>query len=124
MSFIQRLISAWKAFQQRPQPSPSYDLWADTEDFWTEADSAWLKASLQSDSGVKLNAILQNYVFRSAQQATGMVRDLNFHCGHARGVASTVSFIQSHLPKPPPQNVAPEEAVDPRHAAFLASIGA
>lgn len=123
MSWLDRILAAWRAFNHPPPALPTYSLLADQPDFWQIEDAQWMQAIQNSESGKKLLTILQNYVFRSAQQATQKVGSLEYHCGHARGIASTVAFFQS-LSRVPAKRDESEKALDPRLGAFLESIGA
>jgi hypothetical protein len=112
MNFIKRFLFAWRSARV-----PDYILDADQPDFWTDADARTLEGYFKSDSGKKLKAILTNYVLRSAVEAT----QKRITCGHARGIASTVSILERHVPGQESQLA---ETLSEAEQAFLESIGA
>ncbi len=97
MTFLRHLRAAWLYLRFMP-----YVEAADHEDYWTEADSQNTQQFWNSPTGQKLRDKWGNLVIKSAVNATLPATDPVHRCGHASGVAATLAWFASHLPKAPP----------------------
>jgi hypothetical protein len=109
MNFIQRLIRAYR----EARTSVTYDLLADTPEFWTDDDGAYVAAFFASSTGQKLSARLTNYVVRCAVEATRQTDNQIYHNGVARGVAMSVSAIENHFARAPRREPTLEQQPSP-----------
>ena len=117
MDFIRKFRKAWREASR----SLLYSEDADQPGYWTEADARGLSTYFASDSGRKLRLILQNWVFRSAVQATQQVGNLEYHCAKAQAIAEVAALLTAHFSRVPAQ-WDESEVTAPDMAEFLASL--
>lgn len=92
MTFLRRLITAYRNVRDY-----SYDSFADLEDGWTPEDAALLESFFYGPTGQKLRARMTNYVIRCAINATQQTSNQIYHNGIARGIALSVSQVETHF---------------------------
>ncbi len=119
MTFLNRFLTAW-----RTAKAWTYTEAAEVQEFWTQEDSSALSHFFLSGTGQKLKVRLANYTIQQAVNATVQTSNLEYHCGHARGIADTVRTIELHGQiSPVPAHRDQTEDSD-RTVEFLERVGA
>ena len=86
----------WIAYKEARQIRNYIEI-ADTAEFWTKYDGAWLVRQFIQPSGKKLRARLNAMVFKSALRACSVEENGDYQRGIAHGILLTVQAFDQHM---------------------------
>lgn len=110
--WFKRIRSAWLYLKYVPYVD-AYD----HEDYWTVEDERAWSGVMNSPTGQKLRNRANNFITKSAVNATRSTQDHKYACAWSNGVAATFTWLDSHCLTQPAAKEPDQESFEERFRA-------